>query len=483
MRVSTLRSRPRSIGCRVLPAGLLLALAAALGPSQATAHAAQSAHPPHDGFADAQRTAGAMPVILPLRERAAVIDRWLERRLETVAPEVMRREGVDLWIVAAREYNEDPVIETMLPSTYMAARRRTVLILHDRGSGQPLERLAVARYDIGPFPRAWDPDSEPDQWGRVAEVIAERDPQRIAVNRSSTFALADGLTGTEYDALMAALPAKYRERVAGTERLAIGWLEARTPEEMEVYPQIVRIAHRIIAEGFSAQVIQPGVTTTEDVVWWYRERILELKLATWFQPSVSVQRHEKAGGAREGEGDFSARPDENVIRPGDLLHVDFGIKYLRLNTDTQQHAYVLKPGEEAAPEGLVRALAAGNRLQDILTENFAAGRSGNEILAGALEQARAEGIDATIYTHPIGFHGHGAGPTIGLWDNQGGVPGRGDYPLFPNTAHSIELNAAVPVPEWGGQTVRIMLEEDAFFDGERTWYIDGRQTGFWLIPR
>lgn len=475
-------SRPRSPRPRMRPADLLLALAAAavLGPSRA---AAQSAMPPDGGFADAQRTDGAMPVILPLRERAAVIDRWLEGRLETVAPEVMRREGIDLWIVAAREYNEDPVIETMLPSTYMAARRRTVLILHDRGPGQPLERLAVARYDIGPFPRAWDPDNEPDQWGRVAAIIAERDPRRIAVNRSSTFALADGLTGTEYDALMAALPAKYRERVAGTERLAIGWLETRTPEEMEVYPQIVRIAHRIIAEGFSAKVIQPGVTTTEDVVWWYRERILELKLATWFQPSVSVQRHERAGGAREGEGDFSARPDENVIRPGDLLNVDFGITYLRLNTDTQQHAYVLKPGETAAPAGLVRALAAGNRLQDILTENFAAGRSGNEILAAALEQARAEGIDATIYTHPIGFHGHGAGPTIGLWDNQGGVPGRGDYPLFPNTAHSIELNAAVPVPEWGGQTVRIMLEEDAFFDGERTWYIDGRQTGLWLIPR
>ena len=353
---------------------------------------AQSAIPAaHGGFADAQRTDGAMPVVLPLRERAGVIDRWLERRLETVAPEIMRREGVDLWIVAAREYNEDPVIETMLPSTYMAARRRTVLILHDPGPGQPLERLAVARYDIGPFPRAWDPDAEPDQWGRVAEIIAERDPGRISVNRSSTFALADGLTGTEYDAFMDALPAKYRERVIPAERLAIGWLETRTPEEMEVYPQIVRIAHRIIAEGFSAKVIQPGVTTTEDVVWWYRERILDLRLGTWFQPSVSVQRHEKAGGAREGEGDFSARPEKNVIRPGDLLHVDFGITYLRLNTDTQQHAYVLRPGENAAPPGLVRALAAGNRLQDILTENFAAGRSGNDILAGALAQAEGRG--------------------------------------------------------------------------------------------
>jgi Xaa-Pro aminopeptidase len=431
--------------------------------------------------ADAQRGGSEMPVILPLRDRAAVVDRWLERRIETVVPQVMRRAGVDMWIIAAREYNEDPVIETMLPATWMAARRRTVLILHDRGPGQPIERLAAARYDIGPFPRAWDPERQPDQWGRVAEIIAERDPRRIAVNRSATFALADGLSGTEYDALLEALPPMYRERIVPAEGLAIGWLETRTPEEMEVYPQIVRIAHRIIAEGFSDGVIQAGVTTTEDVVWWYRERILELKLETWFQPSVSVDRHREAA-ARRDAGDFSARPDENVIRPGDLLHVDFGITYLRLNTDTQQHAYVLRPGESEAPEGLRAALAVGNRLQDILLENFETGRSGNDILSGALADARSEGIDATIYTHPIGFHGHAAGPTIGLWDQQGGVPGRGDYPLFPNTAHSIELNAAVEVPEWGGQTIRIMLEEDAFYDGEETWYIDGRQTALWLIP-
>lgn len=434
------------------------------------------------GVAGAQRTDGPMPMILPLRERAAVVDRWLERRIETVVPGIMRREGVDLWIVAAREYNEDPVIETLLPATWMAARRRTVLIFHDRGPEQPVERLAVARYDIGSFPRAWDPETQPDQWGRVAEIVAERDPRRIGVNRSQTFALADGLSGTEYDALMAALPPLYRERVVEAERLAIGWLETRTPDEMEVYPQIVRIAHRIIAEGFSSAAVQPGVTTTEDLVWWYRERIAELRLDTWFQPSVSVQRFDEAA-AGESAGDFSGRPDESVIRPGDLLHVDFGITYLRLNTDTQQHAYVLAPGETDAPEGLRRALAVGNRLQDALTGSFVTGRTGNEILRAALDRARAEGIDATIYTHPIGFHGHAAGPTIGLWDRQGGVPGRGDYPLFPNTAHSIELNAAVPVAEWGGQIVRIMLEEDAVFDGEDTRYIDGRQTRLWLIPR
>lgn len=420
-----------------------------------------------------------MPAILPLRKRAEVVNRWLEQRLETVVPLVMRRHDVDMWIVAAREYNEDPVIETMLPATWMAARRRTVLVFHDRGRDEGVERLAVARYDIGPFPRAWDPEEQPDQWERVAEIVRERDPERIGIDRSSTFALADGLTSTEYRGLREALPARYRERLVDEPGLAIGWLETRIPTELEVYPQIVRVAHRIIAEGLSERAIQPGVTTTDDLEWWYRERVEGLGLDVWFQPSVDIQR----AGAEGRSGDFSGRPGERVIRPGDLLHVDFGITYLRLNTDTQQHAYVLEPGETEAPEGLRRALEVGNRLQDLLTTEFRSGRTGNEILAAALEQAESEGIDATIYTHPIGFHGHGAGPTIGLWDQQGGVPGTGDYPLYPNTAHSIELNAAVSVPEWDGKEIRVMLEEDALFDGETVRYLDGRQTELHLIPR
>lgn len=421
------------------------------------------------------------PRILPMRERAAVIDRWLTQRVQTVLPEMMQRTGIDMWVIISREYNEDPVIRTFLPSKWQSARRRTILLVYDAGDGQPLETLAVARYAVGEmFEKAWDKERDGEQWARLAALIEERDPKRIGLNFSDTFALADGITQTEYKLFHEALPERLHDRVVSAENLAIGWLETRTADEMAVYQQIVRIAHEILAEGLSDAVIQPGITTTNDVSWWYRDRIRELKLTTWFHPSVSVQRNDQV--SIDMKEAIAARHDDEVILPGDLLHVDFGITYLRLNTDTQQHAYVLRPGETEAPEELRHALVRGNRLQDILTDQFITGRSGNEILASALAVAKDEGITASIYTHPIGFHGHAAGPTIGLWDQQDGVPGRGDYPLYPNTAHSIELYAETEMESWG-KPVRIKLEEDAFFDGENTYYIDGRQKEMLLIPR
>jgi len=434
------------------------------------------------GLLIAAPIAMADSTILPMRERAQVVNDWLDGRIDTVLPMLMQRTDIDMWIISAREYNEDPVIQTMLPATWLSARRRTILVIHQPDDGQPLETLAVARYDVGTrFKRAWDKETQPDQWQQLVELIVERDPKRIGINVSPTFALADGLSHSEYQGLAQALPEDYLERLTSAERLAIGWLETRTPAEMVVYQQICRIAHEIIAEGFSEAVIQPGVTSTDDVAWWYRERIRERKLTAWFHPSVNIQRAE-APVADHKQEVLSRTRSADIIQPGDLLHVDFGLTYLRLNTDTQQHAYVLRAGEQQAPEGLRDAFTRGNRLQDILTGNFVSGRTGNDILSNTLEQAADEGITASIYTHPIGYHGHAAGPTIGLWDQQDGVPGRGDYPLFPNTAHSIELYAESRVDEWQ-RNVRIKLEEDAFFDGSTTRYIDGRQTELLLIPR
>ncbi len=420
-----------------------------------------------------------MPHILSLKSQGELRDAWLKERTQSVLPSIMRREGIDMWILISREYNEDPVLKTMLPSSWLSARRTTMLVIYD--TGDSLETLACARYDVGEvFKKAWDKEKQPDQWQRLREIIEERDPRRIAVNRSEHFGLADGISSYHYDRLRSVLPAKYQERLTSAERLAIGWLETRTPSEMAVYQQIVRIAHQIIQEGFSDQVIQPGVTTTDEVVWYYRERIRDLGLEAWFHPTVDIQRADPEN--FDHLRTFSKRPDKQVIMPGDLVHCDFGITYLGLNTDTQENAYILRPGETDAPGYLKSAFRKGLRLMDILTDEFRGGRSGNDILASALSKARAEGLKPSIYTHPIGYHGHAAGPTIGMWDQQGGVPYNGDYTMFANTAYSIELNTTVYLEEWGKE-IRMMMEEDAFFDGETVRYIDGRQTELFLIPR
>jgi len=419
-----------------------------------------------------------MPGIVPLKDRARAQDAWLKTRLDTLVPALMRENKVDMWILIAREYNEDPVVKTMLPGTWVSARRRTVLVFFDRGGDKGVERLAVARYPVGDFASAWNPEAEPDQWAAIGKLVRERDPKRIAVNISDDFALADGLTVSQHRGLQKAL-GPMADRLVSHDALAIGWLETRVPAEMGAYGTIMRTAHAVLAEGLSEKAITPGVTTTDDLVWWYRERLAELKLDIWCQPSVNVQRQSAATFAIGG----MVKDLGQVIGPGDLVHVDFCVDYMGLKTDTQQMAYVLKPGEVEPPKGLREGFAAANGVQDALTSQFRVGRTGNELLAAGRRGAIAKGYDPIIYTHPIGYHGHGAGPTIGNWENQVGTPGTGDYPIRANTAYSIELSALHKVPEWDNQQVRFMLEVDGFYDGRTFRYIDGRQTELHLIPR
>lgn len=426
------------------------------------------------GFISAQE-------ILSVKEQARVTDEILADRLNNLLPQLMEREKIDMWVIISREYNEDPVIKTLLPATWLAARRRTILVFFRDTSKATFEKLAIARYNVGDqIKAAWDMEKYPDQWDALVNIIKERNPQKIALNYSDDYGHADGLTYTEQKIFTEKLPVLYRQRVQSAEKLAVAWLETRTERELQLYPQLVQLTHAIIEEGFSEKVIMPGVTTTDDVVWWFRQKIRNLGLDTWFHTSVAVQRKDAEN--FEHLRAFSNRPKEEVIRPGDLLHVDIGITYLRLNTDVQQHAYVLLPGETEAPAAIRQALAKANRLQDILTSQFALHTTGNRILADALAQAAKENIQASIYTHLIGFHGHAAGPTIGMWDQQKGVPGSGDFPLHANTAYSIELNAASDIPEWK-KPIRIMLEEDGVFTGKDVRYISGRQKKLWLIPR
>ncbi|MCM4159600.1 aminopeptidase P family protein [Antarcticibacterium flavum] len=417
--------------------------------------------------------------ILSERERAEKTDEILADKFENLLPQLMDRAGIDMWVIISREYNEDPVLRTMLPGTWLNARRRTILVFHRDRERDTLERIAVARYNIGKnIISAWDPEEEPDQWKALIDIIEERTPATIGLNYSKDFALADGLVKTDHDEFLAMLPAAYKDKIVSAEELAVGWIETRSQKEMELYESLVAQTHAIIAEAFSNKVITPGVTTSEDVVWWMRQKVTELGLETWFHPTVDIQRKDEA--LKDHIEAFSAGYGETVIQPGDLLHCDFGITYLRLNTDCQQHAYVLKPGELTAPAYLREALEKGNRLQDILTTNFQKGRTGNEILAVSLTEAKDEGLRPSIYTHPLGLYGHSAGPTIGMWDSQGGVPGTGDYPLYPNTVYAIELNTTVEIPEWE-KDIRIMLEEAGFYGEDGFKYVNGRQQELYCI--
>ena len=411
--------------------------------------------------------------ILDEKERAKLRDEIIDDRFDNLLPQLMDATEIDMWVVISREYNEDPVIKTMLPSEWLNARRRTILVFYRNKEKNTIEKLAVARYDVGEnIKSAWDKEKEPNQWKALQRIIEERNPNKIGVNTSTYFALADGLVKTDYDEFFESLGIKSKEKVVSAEKLAIAWIETRTEKEMKLYKELVQITHDIIDEAFSSNVIKPGVTTTEDVVWWMRQKVTELGLATWFHPTIDVQRSNEP--LKSHIYSFTKTGNGKVILPGDLLHCDFGISYVGLNTDCQQHAYVLEKDEDEVPGFLKEAFKKGNRLQDILTSTMQTGKTGNEILLASLNKAKKEGLKPSIYSHPLGNFGHSAGTTIGMWDSQGGVPVNGDYPLHNNTVYAIELNVTVAIKEWQ-KDIRIMLEEAGYFGEGKHEYVNERQ--------
>lgn len=436
-------------------------------------------------WAMATATAAAQPVApRPFgtqREQAAMQQAWLKARLDTFLPRLLRTHGVDMWVVSMREYNEDPVFKAIVAPDTFAARRRTIYVFFDTcaAAGQApapscVERIALggtsqgglfdarratvaAAGDVGRGQQAelWGDD----QWQALKAVIEARNPKTIAINRSTVFAFSDGLSSGELQGMSAALGERWTARFKDAERLPLDLIAVRLAEEEAFFTKMTELVWAMTQEMFSAKTITPGVTRTSDLVWWWRQRVNDLGLDTWFQPSVDVQRR----GATDAE--LGADP---IIQRGDVLHCDVGITVARLNTDTQHLAYVLREGESDAPPGLTQALANANRMQDFTLEELRPGRTGNEILKAMRARMQAAGIDGTQYSHPIGLHGHGAGPLIGLWDYQDGVPGRGDAPVIPSMWYSIELQATTPVPEWGGQRVRMAQEEDVIIDAAGT---------------
>jgi len=430
-----------------------------------------------------------------LREQAAMQQQWLKKRLDTFLPPLMRKYGIDMWIVPMREYNEDPIFSAITAPETFAARRRTIYVFFDKcaaasraPAAECVERVALggtsqggvfdarrstqkAAGDVGRGQQAelWGDE----QWKALKDVVEERNPSVIGIDRSTVFAFTDGLSSGELQGMSAALGEKWTSRFREAGGLPLDLIASRLSEEEAFYRRMQELVWSMTQEMFSSKTITPGKTKTSDLVWWWRQRVNDLGLGTWFQPSVDVQRK---GLTAEQIG------DDPIIQPGDLLHCDVGITVARLNTDTQHLAYVLRPGETDAPEGLRKALANANALQDIVMAENRPGRTGNEILNVSLSKMKEKGINGTVYSHPIGLHGHGAGPLIGLWDYQDGVPGRGDAKVIPSMWWSIELQATTPVPEWNGQAVRMAQEEDAIIgaDGQIRWALR-RQDKLFLI--
>ncbi|MGQ0538477.1 MAG: M24 family metallopeptidase [Gemmatimonadaceae bacterium] len=429
-----------------------------------------------------------------LREQARLQQDWLKQRLDSLLPALMRKHDVDMWVIPMREYNEDPVFSSLVSPTTFFARRRTIYVFFDRcRHGQEptpqgcVERLALGGSSQGGLYRDYRTERRVEnpaggrqaelwgdaQWQLLRQVVEQRNPRTIALNISRTHAFADGLSAGEHEGMTAALGSAWTARFRRAEELALELIATRLPAEEETFRRMTALVHSLIARMFSREVITPGVTRTQDLVWWWRQQVNDLGLATWFQPSVSIQRR---GATAEQLG------DNPVIMHGDVLWCDVGITALRLNTDTQHNGYVLRAGESDAPRGIKQALANANRLQDILFEEVQPGRSGNEVLRSTLTRMRAAGLNGTMYSHPVGMHGHGAGPLIGLWDYQEGVPGRGDTKILPNMWYSSELQVTTPVPEWEGHSVRMAQEEDFFIgaDGKPRWALQ-RQSQLHLI--
>ncbi|MBN1388357.1 MAG: aminopeptidase P family protein [Bacteroidales bacterium] len=420
------------------------------------------------------------PPILSLEEQTELFNKNLEWKLDNVMPEIMRREGLEMWLVICFENDTDPVYRTMNTWPGDNARRLSILIFHDSKDGfKKLSGTWHGSYASGYMYENIFTDRSNGAQGQfeaLADYIRKADPENIGINYDNRviddFTHVNGLSHFHYEKLYDALDEKYRKRLVSAKEVAIGWFETRTPWEVSFYKTMCKITHELIKEFFSTEVIIPDVTNRNDVRWWIVEKIRSLGLDTWFFPSLDIIRSPQ-NIAKYGEDD--------IIRRGDLLHCDVGIEYMGLTTDMQHLAYVCELDEEDAPGGLKDLYKKGLRFQQITMEEMAEGRTGNEILVKSLERGNAEGLQPWQYSHPVNYFGHGSGMTIGRTEEQEFLPGSGEHPLYNNTTYALEFSVTGTMPEWENAEVRMGFEDDMIFINGKARLIDGYPGSLYLI--
>ncbi|KAK0491087.1 hypothetical protein IW261DRAFT_1620053 [Armillaria novae-zelandiae] len=385
-----------------------------------------------------------------LREQAEILNGWTSERIARI-PLLLRKYDVDAWLMCQREHAEDTIWWSIKNATAYDVHRRTVVLFHTNTSslqGQP-------------NPLVWI-DNTGQVWTDLHKRLASYDPKRITVNVDQNIAFSGGMHVGEMRVLEEELGSKWMSRMVNVPMLAIEYVSYKVSGQIQYYRDMQEVVWAMLEEGFSYKIIDPGVTSTTDLEWWFREKMLTLNVTTWNHPRIFVTTPASFPG-------WSGSDD--IIKEGDLLHIDFGVTAMGMNTDTQHLAYVPRTskGETDAPEGLKAGLKKGNRMQDIVLENMKAGLTGDEVLQRCLEQMKLENIEGQIYSHPIGDWGHDAGAVMGFTNFPEHVPVLGELPILPNTYYSIELFATHFVPE-RNETLRFLLEENAYWNaGTETW--------------
>ncbi len=413
--------------------------------------------------------------VLPLRERAEIQNNWLRWRLENILPAIMKDADIDLWLVIQREYDEDPLFITLVNQPTISSYRTTILMFHLREDGT-VERLSASDHPqtVG-YRNIW-PDKSKEQFVNLADVIKQMNPRKIGIDISENWHLADGLNFTLKQRLEKALGPEWTGRLVSAEKVCIDWLQTRSPQEIEMYKTLSQITHRISDELATPGIIKPDVTTTDDVRWWLRQRTLDLGLDNWFQPICDIQR------TQQDAAKYKNGPQ--VIHRGDFIHIDFGIKYLGLCTDSQFHLYVCREGETDAPLSLRNGLKTTNEFGQTILGEFKDGRNGDEITKAAMEKAKQQGINASIYSHSIGTYGHSAGLRLETRPRESAGVGsyeRTFYPVKIDTVYALEFHCSFNIPEWDNQLVQIAFEDNAAYAKDGAKLIDGCQEKFLLI--
>lgn len=415
-----------------------------------------------------------------MRERADLVFQITQKRLDQLLPKFMRQTGFDMWIITCNEDNLDPVFKTMIPLENWCPITQ-IIVFFDQGANKGVERLNVSRTNFMGLHKkvwdavAWDNEKKESQWACLGRIVRERDPKKIGINEGEVQWLAGGLTSVLKKRLVEAIGPKYEARLETAESLATLWCETLLDEEIDLMKQAVALSHAIIAETFSSKVITPGHTTVDDLRFHYWQMIADYGLDLAFYPFFSIRGRQPDEIEKYGK-------DDAVIRPGDFIHCDVGLKYMFYNTDHQEWAYVLRIGQTDVPETFKKIMAEGNRLQEVYCGEFKTGLTGNEILTNVLKRAGEKKIpNPKIYSHSLGYFLHEPGPLIGLPWEQVNNPGRGDVKLVPNSCFTAELSVTMPVPEWGGKSFRLSIEQDIVFTGNSTAFLDGRQTKFHII--